>query len=465
VVSAKVVLEELAAKNFESLVGVSEGVWLEAKQSPYVFETPKQKLEFAKDVSALANANGGIIVIGFDTMRDPLAAGEQISKVCPFPVSMVDPEQYRSLVLEYVYPPLECVAQIFEGTGGKGVAAVVVDGATSRPYIVSKMTEETGQIIGAHFGFFERKQYRFPAVSVARIQQQLSAGQQWASIDQRLSAIETNVGQWGKSGPTPKNVGITAEERKQRLKVGRITVGRDESPLVYLMASAESVCDFPTLFKSRLERIVRLIENPPQPRPQGFEIWADRTSEIIEGRMRRNMIAGTRLIELWKDGLFLFIGPGDEDFLGWRMGGEDRPIHISNFVLAESILMFCWLMKIVFAEAEPKPPALRLMVGFDNLGRPSGPATLSSAPEGRMPVAGNTRTAPRSNVEVFQLADLEQYDPQHLGFLLMEDIYHWFGFDSANVPYVDPSGPKPLLKALAIIGSPLLEAVATPDYS
>jgi hypothetical protein len=42
VVSAKVVLEELAAKNFESLVGVSEGVWLEAKQSPYVFETPKQ---------------------------------------------------------------------------------------------------------------------------------------------------------------------------------------------------------------------------------------------------------------------------------------------------------------------------------------------------------------------------------------------------------------------------------------
>jgi len=102
-------------------------------------------------------------------------------------------------------------------------------------------------------------------------------------------------------------------------------------------ASPDGDCSFPTLFKSRSERVVRLIENPPQLRQQGFEIWADKTSEIILGRMRRNVLAGSRLIELWKDGLFIFIGPGDEDFLGWRMGGGDRAIHISNFVLAEAI--------------------------------------------------------------------------------------------------------------------------------
>jgi len=28
------------------------------------------------------------------------------------------------------------------------------------------------------------------------------------------------------------------------------------------------------------------------------------------------------------------------------MHGFDKPIHLSNFVLAESVLMFCWLMLV-----------------------------------------------------------------------------------------------------------------------
>jgi hypothetical protein len=79
--------------------------------------------------------------------------------------------------------------------------------------------------------------------------------------------------------------------------------------------------------------------------------------------------------------VFTYVAPGDEDFLGWRMGGGDKPIHINNFVLAESILVFCWLVKFVFEEADPKRSMLRLAVGFDNLTRPAGPATLRDAPD------------------------------------------------------------------------------------
>ena len=155
------------------------------------------------------------------------------------------------------------------------------------------MMDDTGQNIGAHFGFFERKQDVIPPVSVARIQQLLSAGQQWTSIDQRLQGIEANIGSWGKSGPAAKSAGITDKVRNERLKAARIAVGRDDSPIVYFMASPEGECDFPTLFKSRAERVVRLIEKPPQLRPQGFEIWASDTSEILLGRMRRQSAGGT----------------------------------------------------------------------------------------------------------------------------------------------------------------------------
>ena len=462
--TAQEVLDKLATREFDGLIGITEGVWLDAKECPYVLDTMKQKLELAKDVSALANTLGGIIVLGFDTTRDPLTSGERISEVRQFPIGMVDPDRYRKIVLEYVYPPLDIVVRVFEGIHGNGVAAILVDGASNKPYIVSKMIDDAGQNIGAHFGYFERKQDIIPPISVSRIQQQLAAGQQWASVEQRLQAIEANIASWGRTGPALKRPGITEKVRKDRLKAARIAVERDDAPLVYYMASPEGECDFPTLFRSRGERVVRLIERPPQLRPQGFEVWAGDRSEILLGRLRRNMLAGHRLIELWKDGLFIYIAPGDEDFLGWRMGGGDRPIHISNFVLAESILSFCWLIKFIFEEADPKPPTLWLTVGFDNLTRPSGPATLSSSPEGKMHFPGDTRNALAPNLEVYQRAALADYDPEQLAYLLIADIYNAFGYDSMSVPYINLSDPKPKLMATAITGSNLPATVPTPDY-
>jgi hypothetical protein len=459
------VLEKLAARQFDALVGVSESGWLDAKESPYILDGMKQKLELAKDVSALANSVGGIIVLGFDTSRDPMTSGERISEVKPFPLDRVNSDRCRKVIQEYVHPPLDVEISIYEAADGKGVAAIVVQEGPSKPYIVSKMIDEAGRTVGAHFGYFERKQDVIPSITVERIQQQLAAGQQMGSIDQRLQSIESTMNSWGKPGP-PKRTAllITEAERISRLKAARMAVGRDDAPLVYYVATPEGECDFPTLLRSRGERVVRLIERPPQLRPQGFEIWAGDASEILQGKMRRNMLSGSRLIELWKDGVFIFIAPGDEDFLGWRTHGFDKPIHISNFVLAESILMFCWLTKLIYEEADPKPPAVRLTVGFDNLTRPSGLATLGTAPEGKMRFQTNVRKAPGPNLEVYQLVELADFDAERVTYLLMADIYNAFGFDAMSVPYINLSDPKPRIKAEAITGSDLPDTVPTPDY-
>jgi predicted HTH transcriptional regulator len=63
------VLKKLTAKQFDALIGTPEGAWLDAKESPYVLETPKQKLKLAKDVASLANAVGGIIVLGLSPWK------------------------------------------------------------------------------------------------------------------------------------------------------------------------------------------------------------------------------------------------------------------------------------------------------------------------------------------------------------------------------------------------------------
>jgi hypothetical protein len=433
-----------------------------------VLDTPKQKLELAKDVTALANASGGIIVIGFDTTRDPLTDGERISKVCAFPLNLIDSDRYRKILRSMIYPPFDIVVRVFEEPlgSGRGVAAIVINEATAldKPYLVGNMLYEDGQSIGGYIGFFERKQDVIPPITISRLHQQFSAGQQWSSINQRLLAIEANMSSWGIAGPTKKSTGISDQELTQRLKSARIAVGRDDAPIVYFLASAEGHCDFPTLFISRAQRIVRLIENPPQVRPDGFEIWADGASEIIQGALRRSMLLGHRLLDLWKDGLFIFIAPGDEDFLGWRMGGSEKPIHISNFVLAESTLVFCWLLRFIFELADPKPQSIRLTVGFDNLTRPAGPATLRDAPEARMP-AGYCRAAPGPKLEVYQFAALDGYDAERLSFLLIQDIYHAFGFESVSIPFVDRDSQIARLSAIKIVGKPLSENVPTPGFS
>ena len=466
--SPKEVLDKLEAGYFEALIGLMESEWLDAKETPYHLETQKQKLELAKDVTSMANAAGGIIVIGFDCEKQPTTAGEQICKVSQFPVELIDPKKWTQIPADLIHPaPHGVSVRVFEAQDGKGVAAIVIDAAAmaEKPYLVGKMVDESGTNIGSYFGYFERKRDATPPISIARIQQQLSAGTQWSPIDQRLQAIEANMASWGKSGPTLKRPAITEAVRKERLTAARIAVGRHEEPLVYYMANAESDCDFPTLFKSRSERIVQLIDRPPQLRHRGFEVEGGDYSEIIQGQLRRSMIAGHRLIELWKDGLFIYIAPGDEDFLGWRMGGENRPIHISNFVLAESTLVFCWLTKFIFQEADPKPSVLRLAVGFDNLTRPAGPATLRDAPESKFP-GGYLREGPEKRVEVHQPAEWDGYDPARAAFMLMEDIYHCFGFDSQSVPFVDNTGPLPKLNAVKLVEKPLpTELQETPSFS
>jgi hypothetical protein len=81
-----------------------------------------------------------------------------------------------------------------------------------------------------------------------------------------------------------------------------------------------------------------------------------------------------------------------------------------------------------------------------------------------MRVGAQPKAASRPNLDVYELADLAQYDAEHTAYQLVADIYNWFGFDAMNVPYVDPSGGKPKLKGTFLIWSPLPDTVPTPDY-
>lgn len=56
-------------RRFTELVGQTETNLLEAKSGPYQLGQDKDKSELAKDVSALANHEGGYLIMGLRTHR------------------------------------------------------------------------------------------------------------------------------------------------------------------------------------------------------------------------------------------------------------------------------------------------------------------------------------------------------------------------------------------------------------
>jgi len=66
----KCIHEILAEGTFDRLMGIAEDEQLDFKRSPYQLAEDRQKMELAKDISALANAGGGLILIGIETRQD-----------------------------------------------------------------------------------------------------------------------------------------------------------------------------------------------------------------------------------------------------------------------------------------------------------------------------------------------------------------------------------------------------------
>jgi predicted HTH transcriptional regulator len=57
------------SREFQQLIGELEGQHLDAKGQPYLFASGNDaKREFAKDVAAFANASGGCIIVGAETI-------------------------------------------------------------------------------------------------------------------------------------------------------------------------------------------------------------------------------------------------------------------------------------------------------------------------------------------------------------------------------------------------------------
>jgi len=130
--------DALAEGRPERLIGPRECAWLDAKGQPYQLDQRKSAAELAKDVAALANTSGGVIVIGLRTRRE--GSSEVIDEVRPVPATLIDRDRYRKLVRERVFPFVRDSSTWWLPVGderGLLVIDVPAQASKDKPFIVS----------------------------------------------------------------------------------------------------------------------------------------------------------------------------------------------------------------------------------------------------------------------------------------------------------------------------------------
>jgi hypothetical protein len=367
------ILDDLREARFDALKGVAESFEVEVKGGPYVLSSERQKHELAKDVSALANAMGGVILIGFRTERDPQLLGERIEECRPFEHGLCDLNQYRNVLNDWIYPPIQNLQiEWFPSNNvDKGVVAIRVptEATDGSPYVVCKTIDLDGKINGNLIGYYQRVQDRVIARTPQLLRANLKDGSRFGELNTRLDNLEQSiallaatVGTLITQQPTQESSGISQEEVEDRIHEAVVAVEREGLPSIILSANSTTRCDFEGLFESRSEGIVRLFENPPTLRDQGFVICVYRASSIIRARLRRCVAPENELLDLWKDGCLIAVGPGDGGLLGWMLNRSDGALPIRNFILTEVVLNFLNLAMKVFRYATPL--AMRLPPGL-----------------------------------------------------------------------------------------------------
>ncbi|WP_328954066.1 ATP-binding protein [Kitasatospora purpeofusca] len=130
---------EAVSGNLGAFIDLPESSWLDAKSGIYPLNDQRGtgRAELCKDVAAMANAVGGLIIIG---LRTEIHGGQElISARAPVPSTVADPKQHRDLVAQDIRPPVRDLEITWvPDTDDRGYLVIYVprQRAADKPFVV-----------------------------------------------------------------------------------------------------------------------------------------------------------------------------------------------------------------------------------------------------------------------------------------------------------------------------------------
>lgn len=330
----------------EQLVGIPESGQLDFKQSPHRLDTDRGKWELAKDVAALANSGGGVLLVGVATTVPEDREEEVASAITPFPAGMASLKQHRDALdaKSGIYPTVrELTIRRFERAGGKALLIIVVppQNEDQHPFMVVRMVEgdeKRGLGIGVPF----RSGAHTYWLSPGELHRDLSDGRRARSAPPTAVPV----------APVERPSESLDQMTDRRLVEIEQYMGWEDSA-TYLLAAVpvrQQPVPLPGMYDPK--RIYGCVSRPPEIRHAGFSLaWPDTPRN--EGGALVNLISGRSVLWVEPNGTCLAAAAGTPKFLtrASRSPAEPQPQHINSTVLVEWTYLFCLFVEQCMSEA------------------------------------------------------------------------------------------------------------------
>lgn len=187
----------LDTRQFAGLIGLDEDAWLEAKRrNPYDFVTPAGRYELAKDITAFANAEGGILLVGLTTAPAAEAKTERIIAHDLCPQAEFDVAQYLGIIKEHVYPMIKDLEIYWlpvnaEATHGLGVIEVPPQSPSHKYFLIAKVVDSGAELKQIVFGIAKRNDSSNDPFTVAELYKYTQGGKH--PVPQTLARVEAKL--------------------------------------------------------------------------------------------------------------------------------------------------------------------------------------------------------------------------------------------------------------------------------
>ncbi len=207
-----------------------------------------------------------------------------------------------------------------------------------------------------------------------------------------------------------------------------------KQPVFALTAEPSPNARFPILFTGPDNPLVKLIDQPPTIRRAGFDL-ATGDSRIIRGDLRRAVVPGWNILELWRDGFLLYAVDSNVQPC-WGNRPPRRGLRVNPLALCEPVYLFAELSRLVYEQSIVKPKSVTYQVFFKRLAQDGKLATLSEGPlHPTLFTCGPTHVAPDSEMERSIVWDQPEMNPGAIAYQLLQEIYHWFEISDDGIPY------------------------------
>lgn len=414
--SPEEIVESIENGREDQIVGAYEMQSVDFK-GQYRLSEASEKWELAKDLAALANSGGGLIAIGFTTEIDPDRAEERVIEVNPVPAGLFDPKQVYDIAQVWVYPPPNITAIRYPRDDGVLGTIVVRTESDDEPYLVTRMPDEAGKLVGqVAVGWPRRNGTHTAWTPVGQIHRHLRPPPDSTSAPMN---------------PAPAVLPHPVQPKDLVDELDR-TMGWTDRAILYLVARPSEPVPVPLAGFYSSDGVLGAIERPFSLRYAGFgltyghQVETDEDGRIISSDDQRALI-------LRPDGIAIAALSAAPHYLT-RGGGSNDPAapeqrRINPVVVTEWTYLFCYL--VANHLAGPTKSVWQLLIGLRGAkNRPWSVAAVSGRPDASQMWFSDAEPSRLDNWEHWIDATL---DPGVDSYRLLTALYEIFGLKYETV--------------------------------